>query len=56
MPNPNANPNPNPNPNVPAEPEEEGADELERGGVPIEVPGAFEAAVPRAEHLCAHLW
>ena len=41
---------------VPAEPEEEGADELERGGVPIEVPGAFEAADPRAEDLSAHLW
>ena len=39
---------------VPAEPEEEGADELERRGVPIEVPGAFEAAGPRAEDLSAH--
>ena len=39
----------------PAEPEKEGADELEGRGVPIEVPGAFEAASPRAEHRCAHL-
>ena len=40
---------------APAKPEEEGADELERGRVPVEVPGAFEAASPRAEDLCAHL-
>jgi len=40
---------------APAEPEKEGADELEGRGVPIEVPGAFEAASPRAEHRCAHL-
>ena len=40
---------------APAEPEKEGADELEGRGVPIEVPGAFEAASPRAKHRCAHL-
>ena len=40
---------------TPAEPEEEGADELERGGVALELLGVLPAAEARAKDLGAHL-